>query len=251
MTISPTGEVRRISDELLARIVAGTYPTGLKLPSESALAAEFSCGRSTVREALRHLTDLGVLRSRRGSGALVLDFRREGTPALMPSYVLAGRFDSPTGVLARELLHMRAMLATEAVRLAARYAPPGSLAEARRILASAPSSDGDPVAQAVSELDLFRALVTASGIWPAVWLGNVFHTPMRELHAKIAPFVRRAPADFKPEMERMLDRVEARDEVEAVRHLAAWLHRVDADLVQEIANFFERPGDAPEEDDKA
>src|SRR4051794_7385185 len=95
-----TGEVQRVSDRLLGRIVAGDYGRGVRLPSEVDLAAELSCGRSTVREALRHLTSLGVIKSRRGSGAMVLDFRREGTPALLPAYVLAGRFDRPVPVLA-------------------------------------------------------------------------------------------------------------------------------------------------------
>src|SRR3954465_12849954 len=135
----PKGEVRRASDAVLKRIVSGAYPAGLRLPSEADLAAELACGRSTVREALRYLTGMGVVKSRRGSGAMVLDFRREGTPALLPWYVLAGRFDRPVGVLARELLGMRTLLAAQAVRLAARYADPGTIIRAREILGRAPS----------------------------------------------------------------------------------------------------------------
>ena len=33
---------------------------------------------------------------------------------------------------------------------------------------------------------MFRALVCASGIWPAVWLANVFWAPMRDLHGMLA-----------------------------------------------------------------
>src|SRR5687768_82169 len=113
------GEARRVADELLARIVAGAYPPGLRLPSEVDLAAELSCGRSTVREALAQLAGLGVVRSRRGSGAMVLDFRREGTPALLAPYLRAGRFERGTRPLAVELLRLRALFAAEAVRLAA------------------------------------------------------------------------------------------------------------------------------------
>src|SRR3954467_13923953 len=84
-----TGEVRRVAHEVLGRIVSGAYPAGLRLPAENDLATELRCGRSTVREALSHLAGMGVVKSRRGSGAMVLDFRREGTPALLPWYVLA------------------------------------------------------------------------------------------------------------------------------------------------------------------
>src|SRR4051794_10017609 len=111
-------EVRRVAHEVLGRIVSGAYPAGLRLPAENDLATELRCGRSTVREALSHLAGMGVVKSRRGSGAMVLDFRREGTPALLPWYVLAGRFDRPVRILARELLSMRTLLAAQAVRLA-------------------------------------------------------------------------------------------------------------------------------------
>src|SRR4051812_12739034 len=177
-----TGEIRRVSDEILTRIIAGDYPAGLRLPSETDLAAELSCGRSTIREALRHLTALGVVHSRRGSGALVLDFRREGSPALLPLYILTGRFDRPAHALARELLGLRGLLAIQAVRLAARYADPPGLTEVRRILARSPALEADLAAHALNELELFRALVCSSSIWPAVWLANVFWAPMRELH---------------------------------------------------------------------
>ena len=228
------GEMQRVADAILSRIVAGAYPSGLRLPSETDLAVEFACGRSTVREALRHLTGLGVIRSRRGSGAMVLDFRREGTPALLPSYVLAGRFDLPADALAQELLRMRALLAREAVRLAALYAPPGALLEARAILAAA-AAERDPAAHALLELDLFRALVCSSGIWPAVWLANSFWAPMRELQALLAPAVGTPPADFEAAMGRLLDLIEARDAAGAERHLAAWIARVDGAILQVMA----------------
>lgn len=218
-----------MADTILERIVAGAYPKGLRLPAEVELAAELKVGRSTIREALGHLTTLGVVQSRRGSGALVLDFRREGTPALLPPYLASGRFDVPPAVLARELLHLRATLAGEAVRLAARYAPKGSLAEARKHL-ELPIAD-DPFAHAMRELALFREMVIASRVWPAVWLANAYWSPMIELHRLFAPAIGGAPPDFLEAMRRMLDLVEARDEVGATAHVAAWLAAVDEKLL--------------------
>lgn len=223
------GEVRRIADVVLARIVGGTYPAGLRLPSEVEIAGELGCGRSTVREALRHLADLGVVASRRGSGARVLDFRREGTPSLLPPYLASGRFDLPPGVLAQELLHLRAVLAGEAVRLAARYAPSGSLRRARALLDEA--IPGDAVAHAMRELELFRELVCASGVWPAVWLANAYWAPLRELHRRLAPVVGGPPDDFVPAMRALLDLVERRDEHGATDHVRRWLAGVDAALL--------------------
>jgi len=235
------GEVRRVSDAILGRIVSGAYPSGLRLPSETDLATEFACARSTVREALRHIASLGVIRSRRGSGAMVLDFRREGTPALLPWYLFTGRFDRPPGVVARELLGIRALLATQAVRLAARYADPGGLGEARTILARGPALEGDRVAHAWNELELFRSLVCASRVWPAVWLANVFWAPMRELHRQLAPTVGSIPEGYQVQMERLLELIEARDEAGAEAHLSAWLVQVDGFLIQELEQVFGEP----------
>lgn len=232
--MEPESEVRRVAHEVLGRIVSGAYPSGLRLPAENDLAVELACGRSTVREALRHLAGLGVVKSRRGSGAMVLDFRREGTPALLPFYVIAGRFDRPAGVLARELLAVRTLLAAQAVRLAARYAEPSAIAEARAILARAPALAADPLAHGSNELDFFRALVVGSGIWPAVWLANVFWGPMRELTDCLAGAVIRIPADYQEQMTRLLDLIEKRRDARAEAHVVAWFARVDDDLIPDL-----------------
>lgn len=229
------GEVQRVADAVLAGIVGGKYPAGLRLPAENELAAELGCGRSTVREALRHLAGLGVVRSKRGSGALVLDFRREGTPALLPQYLLAGRFDRPPAVLAYELLRVRCMLAREAVRLAARYGDAASLGEARRILERARALESDPVAHALNELDFFRALVFASGIWPAAWLANAFFQPLREIYGTLAPAVGAVPPDWQAQMGALLELCANRNERAADRHLADWLAAVDTRLLAELA----------------
>lgn len=247
------GEVRRVSEEILSRIVSGAYPAGLRLPSEADLGSQLACGRSTVREALRHLTGLGVVRSRRGSGAMVLDFRREGTPALLPSYVLAGRFDRPAGALARELLGVRTLVALQAVRMAARYADAAGIAEAREILARAPGLEADRVAHSQNELELFRALVCASGIWPAVWLANVFWAPMRELHGMFAGSVGSIAAGYQADMAHLIDLIEIRSEQAAEAHLAAFFARVDETLLSELewvleaASMVAPPGKAARE----
>lgn len=226
--------MQRIAHEVLGRIVAGTYPAGLRLPSEAELGAEFACGRSTVREALRYLTDLGVVKSRRGSGALVLDFRREGTPALLSWYLVAGRFDRPASAIAKELLALRGMLAREAVRLAARYGDGPGLLEAERLLKRAPSLESDPVAHALNELAFFRALVCASGIWPAVWIANAFWSSLTDVFEKLAFAIARVPDGWQTTMEALFARVTARDDKGADRIADAWIRRVDEILLADI-----------------
>jgi DNA-binding FadR family transcriptional regulator len=228
------GEVRRVSDAILDRIIRGGYPSGLRLPAELALAEQLAVGRSTVREALRHLAGIGLVRSRRGSGAMVMDFRRNGSPSLLPVYLRAGNFDVAPVDLASEMLRIRRWMASEAVRMAASYATPEALAEARERLMAAPALEGDPAAHALNELELYRALVVASRIWPAVWLINAFWAPLREVNAWFAPALGPIPSEFQPTMERVLELIERREGEAAKELVIGWFERVDTQLLAVI-----------------
>jgi len=52
-------------------IVSGHFSVGQRLPSETVVAKQLSVGRSTIREALRVLSHLGLVESRAGSGTYV------------------------------------------------------------------------------------------------------------------------------------------------------------------------------------
>ena len=58
---SRTPHYQRLLDELISRVKAGTYPVGSLLPTEHQLCEEFDLSRFTVREALRRMTDMGML----------------------------------------------------------------------------------------------------------------------------------------------------------------------------------------------
>ncbi|HTU12102.1 MAG TPA: GntR family transcriptional regulator [Allosphingosinicella sp.] len=57
---------------LKAEILRGVPPVGALLPSEAVLTARFGVSRHTIREAVRHLRDLGLVESRQGLGTIVL-----------------------------------------------------------------------------------------------------------------------------------------------------------------------------------
>jgi len=232
-----TGEVNRVADVVLRRILDGTYPSGLRLPTEASLAKELDCGRSTVREALRHLADQGLLQSRRGSGAHVLDWRREGSPALLPEYVRLGRLDVSPGALVATMLRIRRMMANEAVRLASELGTGETLAEAEALLAKAPSLVDDPAAHATHELEIYRALVRASRMWPAVWVVNSLWTPMSELNRMFAPAIGAVPKRFQPTMERLFELIRSRRTRAALAHLEAWFDDVDGALVRKLEGW--------------
>ena len=75
----------QLADVLIGRIEGGDYPVGSLLPTESHLCAEFDVSRFTVREALRRLTELGLVQRRQGAGTQVVADR------LQPSYTQSMR----------------------------------------------------------------------------------------------------------------------------------------------------------------
>jgi GntR family transcriptional regulator len=62
----------RVADDLMARISAGEYPVGSLLPKEVELSQAYGISRHTMREALRRLTDAGLLSRRRRAGTEVI-----------------------------------------------------------------------------------------------------------------------------------------------------------------------------------
>jgi hypothetical protein len=87
------------------------------------------------------------------------------------------------------------------------------------------------VEHAANELELYRSLVAASGIWPAVWLVNSFWGPLGDVHRLLAPVMGPVRPDFQPTMERLLTLIEGGDDVGAELLVHDWFAGVDRDLV--------------------
>ena len=60
-----------IAETMKQQITEGTYRVGDKLPTEPELMKTFGVGRSSVREAVKLLVNMGVVRVQQGSGTFV------------------------------------------------------------------------------------------------------------------------------------------------------------------------------------
>ncbi len=60
-----------IIDDIKSYILSGTYKSGEKIPSESAMQDSYNVSRQTVRKAILELSNEGFLRSEKGSGTYV------------------------------------------------------------------------------------------------------------------------------------------------------------------------------------
>lgn len=63
---------RQLTDVLLREIQTGKFPVGSLLPPEPQLAQRFGISRHTVREAVRRLTEMGLVSRHQGIGTRVL-----------------------------------------------------------------------------------------------------------------------------------------------------------------------------------
>lgn len=162
-----------IARHLRDQILKGELKPGTRLPPERELAASLGTNRNTLREALRTLEAQGLVRARQGDGVRVQDFRHTGEMGLLPYYFQAAEGPERLSLLS-DLLRLRAMVAEEAVRLAAlrrtraqQGAIEARLADLRRALET-----GAPETVALAELDLYRAITEASHSLAGLWLFN-------------------------------------------------------------------------------
>jgi DNA-binding GntR family transcriptional regulator len=68
----------RVAQALIEDISRGRYAVGTRLPTEADLEKRFGVSRATVRQAIRHLRELGLVTARAGVGTTVM--AREATP---------------------------------------------------------------------------------------------------------------------------------------------------------------------------
>lgn len=197
----------RIRDTLVARILDGTYPSGMRL-KELTLAREFGVSQAPIREALRELEGSGLVESERYRGTRVrgADYRE-----LRESYELRG-------LLEERALQLIAPFSRElAEELASRTRSMASAVEAR-----------DPERYIDEALAYHRRLIQTSGnrTFLAVW--DLLHWNVRG-RVVLRRIARADGQGLKPflDLHRALSaRIRAGDVAGATEKIRAILQRV-------------------------
>ena len=245
----PVGDVSAIDQvfhHVLRDILAGRYPPGVRLPAERDLARVLGTSRSTLREAMRRLTDWRVVKPRRGSGIEVQDVG-EWSIEVLPSYLRHAR----TGpgqpgivVVLRDVLVLRRTVLVDILRLIGERLPPGGVDESRRAAARAWSLRAEPSQFRRADLNVFRSMARIARFLPALWLLNrlagVYLEIAESISADLGP-----PDDYLPVYERVFAALERRDTDAAVATMNSYLDRHDRRLqalfVSAVDRDFARP----------
>lgn len=120
-----------IAADLRDAILRGDLVPGERLPAERELAVQLGVGRSTVREAVARLEQLGLVAIRHGGGATVRPLEDADLGILRHLLVLG---DEPDLRLISEFMDVQELLLTSLLRFAIERASDEELARARVLL---------------------------------------------------------------------------------------------------------------------
>jgi len=125
-------EKQRIAEEIVEQlrglILQGTYAPGDKLPPERKLAEQLGVNRASLREAIKKLEHMGLVKTRQGDGTRVLDFMQTAGLELVRHLVERGSPD-----ILRDVLEFRTIYGREVARLAATRATAAELTKLEQI----------------------------------------------------------------------------------------------------------------------
>ena len=151
-----------------ARLLAGDLAPGDHLPPERALSVELGVGRSSVREALRVLEVLGLIRTGTGSGpasgAIIVARPSGGMSALMRLQVAGG------GFAAADVVATRLVLESAVVTALAERSPIGPGGGA-----AAPDQSAELPDDLVAARELLDAMDSATSADDFLALDAAFH----------------------------------------------------------------------------
>ena len=163
----PEGLTQAVRNEIERLIVSANLKPGSKLPTEKELVEQLGVGRSSIREALRALQEVGMVEVVQGKGTFVRN--RSGKAIEAHLQFLINFEDKPY----QELMELRRLLEVGLVQLAAERSEEEDLNALRELLqamAGAETSEALTKAGAAFHLAVARAAKNAfiTSIYEAV-----------------------------------------------------------------------------------
>ena len=170
-------------EDIEAGLRSGRFKIGDQLPGERILAESYGISRASVREAMRLLDAMGVLRSsnRSGpkSGAVIVSEPSAGLSATLRLHIASSRLP------VAEIVEARILLETWAARTAAQHDDPAGIQRARELLEAMDAPDIEPEAFHALDAQFHLALSALAG-------NTVIETIMDSLRGSIRGYIKDA-----------------------------------------------------------
>jgi len=210
-------ERQRVADEIVEQlrslILTGQYRPGAKLPPERELARTLGVNRASLREALKKLEHMGLVRIRQGDGTRVENFMETAGLELVTHLVPLARSAYPE--IIRDALDFRRLVAREVARLAAGRVEPDDLERLEVIAHRAAAPGLGPAEVFAHDFDFYIALTAVARNRVIGLLVNTVREAIKS-YTGILMHVIVDPAFVRAHHERLLAALERRDVEAAV-----------------------------------
>lgn len=187
-SIQQRSVVDTIIETFKQALINGELKPGQKLPSEAELVQQFGVGRSAIREAMKVLQALGVIRIQQGNGTYIVD---KPSPMMLSPLVFAVMLESG---MSNELVELRRLMEIGYCELAAQNATDDdwdrieAAAHAHADYAGQPDPDVERLARL--DLEFHRSILDASHNALVIRLGHaieeLFFASMRNTYIAVA-----------------------------------------------------------------
>jgi GntR family transcriptional repressor for pyruvate dehydrogenase complex len=207
--------VRRILD----MVKSGVLKAGDALPPERELALSLDVSRPSVREAMRGLSVLGVVKTRQGGGAYISDLGPDALLGPIQFYL------SLESMNIRELYDARSLIESDVARRAAINISDADLARLETLLAAQAETIGDPLAFRKSDFEFHEIIWIGSGNAFLKRIGeslNVIGLEFRKRASERPGTLDRSLQDHRA----LLDALKARDPARAASAAEAHMQNV-------------------------
>ena len=224
--LRPVGKQRvaeEIVDQLRALILKGSYAPGQKLPPERRLAEALGVNRASLREAIKSLEQMGLVKTRQGDGTRVLDFMQTAGVELVSHLVLGD--GKPNLDVLGDVLEFRRLFGREVARLAAERASDEDLQRIETLVERAADPALDAEALLKLDFEIYVVLTQAGRNRVLQLLINTIRAAVVNYSGFFATF-NPPPAAVRKYHKDLLRALEARD----------------ADRAAEVADLFLRRG---------
>lgn len=214
---------------------------GAPLPSERSLCDMLRVNRGAVREALKRLSQAGLVAIQHGGAARVLNFRQSGNLDLLTRLLFQsdGTIDLK---VARSAMEMRAAMAPDIARLAARRRSPEQLHRLLELVAAMAEHDDDLPALQLLALQFWDVLVEGSDNIAYQLVFNSLreaYDRLRELLVEVLAAELRDLAAYRA----IAEAVQRQDDLSAATVARALMERGSSAIFQLIAVIEEEEGD--------
>lgn len=214
-----SGRAQETIRVLRENITSGRWPVNSRIPTEAELMAELGVGRSTVREAVRSLANLGMLEPARSRGTFVRS--RNPVSAVLADFVTAHTIE--------DMLVVRRALEVEACQLAAAQRSEDDLARLRAAHERDVTGESSEQVERGTTPGHFHALIFEAGrnrLLTDLYAGIMTSLRQSIREGKVAPGS--DETERQHDHEALLAAIEAKDVI-AAAHRAA--EHADRDLV--------------------